>query len=351
MSEEPMEDSHSLAFHDTQRRLEAVLNNASVAIFLMDDRQHCAYMNRAAEHLTGFTLVEVLALNKPLHDIIHHTHPDGRPFPLHECAIDRAFPEHNQMRGEECFVHKDGSFYPVAYTASPIRDDTSRTVGTIIEVRDITEEIRAAERQKLLVNELNHRVKNTLATVQSVAWQTFKQIDQEALERFNGRLAVLSRAHDILTDKAWHAGGLGAIVATAIEPFGADRFTVHGPDREIDPKAAVSLSMALHELGTNAVKYGSLSETSGRVEVSWTCDDAADHLNLDLVWQETGGPPVSPPTSQGFGTRLMERQMKLEFAGSAVLDWNPGGLICRMHLQLPYASGLKDLHVPSRVGG
>ena len=103
----------SKPLEDTHRRLEAVLNNASVAIFLMDDRQQCIYMNRAAELLTGHTLEEVLALDRPLHDIIHHPYPDGRPFPLHECAIDRAFPEHHQTQGEECFVHKDGSFYPL----------------------------------------------------------------------------------------------------------------------------------------------------------------------------------------------------------------------------------------------
>ncbi len=99
--------------------------------------------------------------------------------PLHECAIDRAFPENNQERGEECFVHRDGHFYPVGFTASPIRDDLAHIIGTIIEVRDISEEKAAAERQRLLINELNHRVKNTLATVQSIAAQTFRgQTDQ-----------------------------------------------------------------------------------------------------------------------------------------------------------------------------
>ena len=185
---------------ETERRLNAVLNNASVAILLMDDRQHCIYMNRAAELLTGYTLDEVLARDCPLHDIVHHTYPDGRPFPLHECAIDRAFPENNQERGEEVFVHRDGSFYPVAFTASPIRDDEANIIGTIIEVRDITEEKAAAERQRLLINELNHRVKNTLATVQSLAAQTFRgHTDQSARQTFDARMTALSSAHNVLT--------------------------------------------------------------------------------------------------------------------------------------------------------
>ncbi|WP_244424587.1 PAS domain-containing hybrid sensor histidine kinase/response regulator [Methylobacterium nodulans] len=126
------------ALAETTRRLNAVLDNATVAVFLMDDRQHCAYMNAAAEQLTGYTLAETQG--RPLHDVIHHTRPDGSPFPLHECAIDRAFPENAQTQGEEVFVHKDGHFYPVAFNASPVRDEASRTIGTIIEVRDISAE-------------------------------------------------------------------------------------------------------------------------------------------------------------------------------------------------------------------
>jgi PAS domain S-box-containing protein len=124
-----------------ERKLNSVLDNASVSVFLMDEHQHCVYMNAAAERMTGYRLDETAG--RPLHDVIHHTRPDGSPFPLSECAIDRAFPERNNTQGEEVFVHKNGSFYPVAFTASPILDHASNTVGTIIEVRDITTEKRA----------------------------------------------------------------------------------------------------------------------------------------------------------------------------------------------------------------
>ncbi|WP_018261425.1 PAS domain-containing hybrid sensor histidine kinase/response regulator [Methylobacterium sp. WSM2598] len=127
-----------VALAETTRRLNAVLDNATVAVFLMDDRQHCAYMNAAAERLTGYRLAETQG--RPLHDVIHHTRPDGSAFPLHECAIDRAFPENAHTQGEEVFVHKDGHFYPVAFNASPVHDEASRTIGTIIEVRDISAE-------------------------------------------------------------------------------------------------------------------------------------------------------------------------------------------------------------------
>ncbi|SDE84797.1 sensor histidine kinase [Limimaricola pyoseonensis] len=332
-----MQDTHAARpLDDTHRRLQAVLNNASVSIFLMDDRQRCIYMNRAAEELTGWTLAEVMALDRPLHDIIHHTYPDGRPFPLHECAIDRAFPEHNQTRGEEIFVHRDGHFYPVAFTASPIRDAESHTIGTIIEVRDITEDKRAQERQRLLVNELNHRVKNTLATVQSIAWQTFKDSDAGAFERFSGRLSTLSRAHNVLTDSAWSGASLGLIAAQAADAIAPGRIAVSGPDVAVHPKAAVSLSMALHELGTNAVKHGALRDGAGQVALRWRAEPADDGaLHLTLLWEERGGPEVTPPTRRGFGLRLIERQVAMEFGGRAEVEFLPEGLSCRIEMVLP----------------
>ena len=320
---------------DSRRRLEAVLNNATVAIFLMDERQKCIYMNHAAEKLTGFTLAEVLELDRPLHDIVHHSYPDGRPFPLSECEIDRAFPERFRVQGEEMFVHKDGSFYPVAFTASPIQDEESQTIGTIIEVRDVRDEKRAQERQRLLINELDHRVKNTLATVQSVAWQSFKHSEPEALQVFSGRLAALSNAHRILTDAAWESAPARQIVTTALEPFGLERFEIEGPDCEIHPKGVVTWSMVLHELGTNATKLGALGVASGMVAVRWTCESDAQATRLGMVWEESGGPPVSAPRHKGFGSRLIERQAGLEFGGKASLDFKPSGLVCRMQLELP----------------
>lgn len=327
------------ALDDAARRLEAVLNNATVAIFLMDDRQQCIYMNKAAENLTGFTLDEVIELDKSLHDIIHHTHPDGRHFPLHECAIDRAFPERHQVQGEEVFVHKDGSFYPVGFTASPIQDETSRTVGTIIEVRDISEERRARERQNLLLHELNHRVKNTLATVQSLAVHSLQSVSPQRLAVFNGRLFALSKAHDILQGTAWQSASMTEIIRGALMPFGEARIDMEGSDCPIDPSSSVTLSMVFHELGTNAAKYGALSAPDGKVSLKWNCEVSSEGTQVGIDWVESGGPAVEPPARPGFGMRLIERQVVREFGGYASMRFEPSGLTCQIQMHVPNQKG------------
>jgi len=136
------------ALQASSRRLDAILRNTTMAVFLMDERQHCVFMNTAAEKLTGFTLAETLG--KTLHEVVHHTYPDGRHFPIEECVIDRAFPENNQTHGEEVFVHKDGSFYPVGFTASPMKDELGMTIGTIIEARNIEADLEARNTEERL---------------------------------------------------------------------------------------------------------------------------------------------------------------------------------------------------------
>lgn len=126
------------ALSSSTRRLAAVLNNTRMAVFIMDETYECVYMNAAAERITGYRFADMRG--RPLHDVVHHTRPDGSPFPLNECAIGCSVLEHNHAEGEELFIHKDGHFYPVAYSASPIRDDDLNIIGTVLEIRDIREE-------------------------------------------------------------------------------------------------------------------------------------------------------------------------------------------------------------------
>lgn len=197
---------------------------------------------------------------------------------------------------------------------------------------ELAQRRRAEELQRLLINELNHRVKNTLATVQSLAAQTLRSSDdlKTAREAFEQRLMALSATHNLLTQSSWASAELGDLVRQAAEPFAAERFVSEGPRVSLSPARSLALSMALHELGTNALKYGALGAASGRVRVTWTV--AAGRL--DLTWAEEGGPPVTAPTRKGFGTRLISQALARELRGKVRLDYDPAGVRCEISFPL-----------------
>lgn len=172
---------------EASSQLDAILGNTTMAIFMMDAFQQCVFMNSAAEELTGYTLAETQG--RPLHDVIHHTYPDGRPFPIHECAIDRAFPENNRTTGEEVFVHKDGSFYPVGFTASPLKNLDGQTVGTIIEARNIAGDIEARQAMETFNQTLKTRVSEAIAERQVLEAQLVQAQKMEAIGQLSGGIA------------------------------------------------------------------------------------------------------------------------------------------------------------------
>ena len=203
--------------------------------------------------------------------------------------------------------------------------------------RDVSERKRAEEHQRLLINELNHRVKNTLAIVQGIAQQSFKgdNAAPAARQAFEGRLAALSAAHNVLTDRSWAPVSIVQIVEDAVEPYRghAGGFDISGPPVTIPPKAAVSLALTVHELSTNAVKYGALSSPTGRVSVRWSAEEG----RLRLVWRESGGPKVVPPARRGFGTRMIERGLAAELDGTAAIEFREDGVVCTVEAPLPEA--------------
>lgn len=311
---------------DTTRRLNAVLDNASVAVFVMNEKQHCIYMNAAAEALTGYTLAETQG--RPLHDVVHHTRPDGRHFPIEECAIDRAFPENNKEQGEEVFVHKDGSFYPIAFTASPIRDEGAKTIGTIIEVRDISNEKAAQDLQAILIGELHHRVKNILATVQSIMNFTLRTSDtmDDFKNGMTGRIASLARSHAMLTDNKWTGADLEGIIRAELAPYDdGQRLILEGPKLRLPVAVAGPMTMAIHELTTNAVKYGALSVPEGRLKVQWVSQPAEGGNTFSLDWREQDGPVVRVPTRRGFGSALLDRLLAGQLGGTVDVNYPPEG--------------------------
>ena len=212
---------------------------------------------------------------------------------------------------------------------------------------EIDERERAQKRQLLLIHELNHRVKNILAMVQAITTQTLSNTasPRAARRALDQRLQALAHAHDVLTREGWHGADLADIVAgtvAALETSPGARFRTSGPPVRLEPKAAVSLAMVLHELATNAVKYGALSTPEGWVGLDWTAKRAPGGVRLTLTWAEHGGPPVEPPRHRGFGARLIDRSLAAEH-GSAELTYAKEGVRCRMTLLVPRPAAGKDL--------
>ena len=229
---------------------------------------------------------------------------------------------------------KDGSLIDISLTVSPVKDADGRIVGASKIARDITERKRAQEQQKLLVREMQHRIKNSLATVQAIATQTLNQHAKER-DAFIARLHALGNAHDLLTSETWEKAPLQAIVTRALEPFQEQRqesITVKGPAEVwLDSTTSVVVAMVIHELATNAVKYGVLSNGSGHVSVTW--ERYFQTNRVKLVWRESGGPEVSAPKHQGFGSYLIKRAFGGQL-GSARLEYDPQGLSCTLEVGL-----------------
>ncbi|MET3667972.1 HWE histidine kinase domain-containing protein [Caulobacter sp. 1776] len=266
-------------------------------------------------------------------DLIETIHAEDRPRVL--AAIESAIRDGTDYDVEYRVVLPSGElrWLHARGRAAQTADDggVRRLAGVSL---DITERKRAEERQKLLVNELNHRVKNSLATVQSIAAQTLRSSASPEFfrEAFETRLIALSQTHDLLTRESWAGASLREVFDVELHAMaGEDRVAfAYDADVRLNPKAAVALGMGIHELTTNASKYGALSAPGGRVAVGWTAEDGL----LRLTWTESGGPPVTPPARRGFGARLLERGLAAELSGGVELTYDASGLVCHMALPL-----------------
>ena len=295
------------------------------AIFMLDTDGRIASWNLGAQRTKGYLEGEVIGRHFSLFyppEAVAAGHPER------ELEIARAEGVYEE---EGWRVRKDGTTFYAHVVITAVRDENGRLRGYGKVTRDVTDRRYNDERQKLLLNELNHRVKNTLAIVQSIARQTLKEgPDAKALE---ARLMALSRAHDLLTAKSWENGYLRTAVMTELEPFrrpGGPEITVEGPDLRLGVNATVAMAIAAHELATNAAKYGALSQDGGRAELSWAVHDGV----VTLDWRETGGPPVTVPVRRGFGSRMLERGLARQVNGRAELEFAPEGVRYRLEAPL-----------------
>jgi PAS domain S-box-containing protein len=244
------------------------------------------------------------------------------------------------MQAEAKFILPTGEPRWLLLRADFVPSSNGRRAPDLLGIAvDITQQKKAEEHLRLLIGELNHRVKNMLAIVQSVIAQTLRTSDPKlALANIEGRLQALAQAHDILTSSAWQGADLRTLVLASVSPHMAgrpERMLIEGPPVHLPARFVVPISMIFHELATNALKYGSLSSDAGTVEIAWSTSAGDDAAELDLRWRERGGPVVERPSRPGFGLRMIERSVASELGGRVQLDFQPTGLVCDLHLVVP----------------
>ncbi|WP_431849868.1 sensor histidine kinase [Allosphingosinicella sp.] len=318
---------------ESEERFRAVVEQMPIGVIIakVSDGEIVTY-NRAAEDLMGHPVLGARIEEYGSYGAIH---AEGAPYNPEDYPTARALRGETVCAEEISYRRGDGTLTFLSVAATPVMGSDGSTELAVCTFTDVSERKRQEEHQRLLIHELNHRVKNTLAIIQALAQQTFKQDADVAQARsaFEGRLAALSSAHDVLTEQRWEAASLDEIVEHAVRPVSVsnDRVEIAGPRVLLPPKTAVSLTMAIHELATNALKYGSLSTAKGRVSVRWNVD--RDVLRIE--WRERGGPQVKPPTNRGFGTRLLESGLASELRGTVRMSFEPAGLVCTLEACIP----------------
>jgi PAS domain S-box-containing protein len=283
--------------------------------------------NKGAERMIGYTAEE--AVGNPITLII----------PPDQHNEERAILE-RIMRGERVDHYetvrqrKDGSLIVISLTVSPIRNAEGRIVGASKIARDITERNRSEEQIAILAREAEHRTNNVLATVQSTVDLSLSDAPDYLKEAIGGRIQALANVHALFVESRWLGAELHSLVTQELKPYRRDdgaRVRIDGPELLLEPNRAQTIAVALHELATNAAKYGAFSVAEGQVEVTWSLD--ADGW-LVLRWTERGGPTVTRPTREGFGTHMMEQMIRRQVGGEMRLDWRTEGIVCQISLRL-----------------
>lgn len=310
------------------QRLHAHTDNSPLGVVEFDAGLRVVAWSKGAERMLGWGIGDVVGLG--LAEIGLLAPETGRAVATRfaEMLADPA-----RERGLEAIAtrHADGRVLDCEWYCSALRDAAGRPESLAVQILDVTERRRAEETQRLLVDELNHRVKNTLANVQAIAAQTLRTGGDLASfgTTFLGRLQSLARAHAILSDATWKGAEIAELVRDQLQPGSLDsgRVEIAGPERLLPPATALRLALIVHELSTNATKYGALSTEAGRLRLSW----AQRAEGLDLRWEESGGPEVAPPRRTGFGSTLIEQSAQAE-GGTADADWRPEGVVWKISL-------------------
>jgi PAS domain S-box-containing protein len=292
------------------------------------------FANDSFLSLTGYDRAEVLGRN--INSLMARN--DDRESLI---QIQAAF-EGSEKDPEVRYRRKDGSVFWATVFVSPVRNESGDIVQHFISFVDVTQQKREGDRLRFLLDELNHRTQNTLATVQAIAVQTLRGLaDNEVVTTFEGRILALSKAHSLLGRENWDAVSLQEVINKILQPFGLSdplvtRFSVEGDDIRLQSKSALTLAMVFHELATNAAKHGALSDGfSGHIEIAWRVEPNPEADRMWLRWKESGGPPVVPPRSQGFGSRLIEGGLAQDLNAEVTVAYEHAGVICQIVMPIP----------------
>lgn len=318
------------------RLYEAVLQATPDLVYVFDLQHRFIYANHALLTMWGRSWDD--AIGKTCLELGYEPWHAA----MHDEEIERVIATGGPVRGDVPFPHVTQGVRIYDYIFTPVFGPDGKVEAIAGSTRDVTERRQHEQHMRLLVNELNHRVKNTLSLVQSMTTQTLRGCTdtREAQDRIEQRLMALSEAHDILTRKHWRGAPMDEIVRAAVahcQSSEGERFDVEGPIVILDPRRAVALAMALHELCTNAIKYGALSVPDGRVGIRWQLETGDAPPTISLRWQEQGGPVVQAPDRRGFGTRLVERGLRHDLGGDSRLSFAPEGVSCIIDIPLTNA--------------
>lgn len=281
-----------------------------------------ASWNKGAERVFGYTAAE--AIGRPILMVI----PEDRQNEENE-ILSRIRRGERIEHFETIRQRKDGGLIAVSLTVSPVKNAEGEIIGASKIARDITEQKRSQEQIATLAREVEHRGKNLLASVQAIVNLSRAETQEGLKEAIEGRIQALANVQSLFVDSRWVGAELSAIAVRELAPYGAadkKRVRIEGPSTLLEPTAAQAVAVTLHELATNAAKYGSLSSPEGHLELTWRRGSGGE---LDVRWDETGGPKVAEPGRQGFGSRII-KQMVGQLQGNVQFDWRPEGLLCEM---------------------
>ncbi len=308
------------ALLESRRRMEGIVESAMDALITVDEQQRIILFNPAAEQMFGVGIAE--AVGAPLEQFIPERFRPGHGEHIRHFKVAGVTNRRMGALGAVSGLRASGEEFPVEASISQVEVGGVR-IATVI-LRDITERRANEEARHLLAREVDHRAKNALAVVQAVVSLTRANTKEEFIAAVQGRVAALGRAHSLLAQNQWEGGDLAQIVADETAPYHRDdQVRISGPAITLPPAAVQPISLLIHELATNAVKYGALSMDSGRIDIGWSI--LADG-GLELRWSETGGPTTTSPAQSGFGSTLVREVATRQLGGALVMDWPTSGM-------------------------